>query len=68
MVYKILGEDANGKLIGRHQSTGIGRPQMWERARYYNEEQRLASRPSTAWKSPTMPHGLTQTGGSSRWT
>ena len=43
MVYKIIGEDANGKLIGRHQSTGIGRPRMWERARYYNEERRLAT-------------------------
>ena len=27
VVYEILGEDANGKLIGRHLSTGIGRPQ-----------------------------------------
>ncbi len=43
VVYKIIGEDANGKLIGRHQSTGIGRPRMWERARYYNEEKRLAA-------------------------
>ncbi len=43
MVYDILGEDPNGKLIGRHRSTGIGRPRFWERARYYNEEQRLAA-------------------------
>jgi pilus assembly protein CpaF len=43
MVYKILGEDPSGRLIGRHQSTGIGRPRMWERARYYNEETRLAA-------------------------
>ncbi|WP_406856165.1 CpaF family protein [Alsobacter sp. KACC 23698] len=43
MVYKILGEDPSGRLIGRHQSTGIGRPRMWERARYYNEEHRLAA-------------------------
>ena len=43
VVYKIIGEDANGKLIGRHQSTGIGRPRMWERARYYNEDKRLAA-------------------------
>ena len=33
----------NGKLIGRHRSTGIGRPRLWERARYYGEEQRLAA-------------------------
>ncbi|WP_460448151.1 CpaF family protein [Alsobacter sp. SYSU BS001988] len=43
MIYKILGEDPSGRLIGRHQSTGIGRPRMWERARYYNEENRLAA-------------------------
>ena len=27
-VYDILGEDANGNLIGRHRSTGIGRPRV----------------------------------------
>jgi hypothetical protein len=27
-VYDITGEDANGKLIGRHRSTGIGRPKF----------------------------------------
>lgn len=43
MTYEILGEDANGKLIGRHRSTGIGRPRFWERARYYGEESRLAT-------------------------
>ncbi|MFK5047645.1 hypothetical protein ACI4CD_28470, partial [Klebsiella pneumoniae] len=32
-VYEILGEDVDGKIIGRHRSTGIGRPRMWERAR-----------------------------------
>jgi pilus assembly protein CpaF len=42
-LYDILGEDANGKIIGRHRSTGIGRPKFWERARYFNEEQRLAA-------------------------
>jgi pilus assembly protein CpaF len=42
VVYDITGEDANGKLIGKHRSTGIGRPKMWERARYYNEEPNLA--------------------------
>ena len=41
-VYKIDGEDANGKIIGKHISTGIGRPAFWDRARYYNEEARLA--------------------------
>src|SRR6478735_4771118 len=42
-LYDLLGEDANGKLIGRHRSTGIGRPKFWERARYYGEENRLAA-------------------------
>jgi pilus assembly protein CpaF len=43
VVYDILGEDPGGKLVGRHRSTGIGRPRFWERARYYGEEARLAS-------------------------
>jgi len=42
-LYKIEGEDASGKLIGRHISTGIGRPAFWERARMFNEEKRLAT-------------------------
>ncbi|WP_257098827.1 CpaF family protein [Pseudovibrio flavus] len=41
-VYDIQGEDANGRLLGRHRSTGIGRPLFWERARYFGEERRLA--------------------------
>lgn len=42
-VYDILGEDAKGNLIGKHRSTGIGRPRFWDRARYYGEEKRLAA-------------------------
>jgi pilus assembly protein CpaF len=42
-LYEILGEDAQGKLMGRHRSTGIGRPRFWERARTYGEEARLAA-------------------------
>jgi pilus assembly protein CpaF len=42
-VYEILGEDAQGKLKGRHQSTGIGRPRFWDRARMFGEEARLAA-------------------------
>ncbi|SNY91826.1 pilus assembly protein CpaF [Cohaesibacter sp. ES.047] len=42
-VYEILGEDANGNLLGKHKSTGIGRPAFWERARYYNQEADLAA-------------------------
>jgi pilus assembly protein CpaF len=43
VVYDISGEDANGKIIGAHRSTGIARPKFWERARYYNEEKNLAA-------------------------
>ncbi|RCS25027.1 CpaF family protein [Phyllobacterium salinisoli] len=43
LLYDIKGEDAQGKIIGEHVSTGIGRPAFWDRARYYNEEQRLAA-------------------------
>lgn len=42
-VHEITGEDAQGNLIGRHRSTGIGRPRFWDRARYYGEEARLAA-------------------------
>ncbi|MCT8268942.1 CpaF family protein [Afifella sp. JA880] len=42
-VYDILGEDPGGRVLGRHRSTGIGRPAFWDRARYFNEEQRLAA-------------------------
>ncbi len=43
MTYDITGEDANGRLLGQHRSTGIGRPRFWERARYFGEDQRLAA-------------------------
>jgi pilus assembly protein CpaF len=42
-VYEILGEDANGRILGRHRSTGIGRPKFWDRARYFGEDIRLAA-------------------------
>jgi pilus assembly protein CpaF len=50
-VYDLLGEDAQGNIIGRHRSTGIGRPRFWERARYYGEEQNLAAALDAAEKS-----------------
>jgi pilus assembly protein CpaF len=43
MKYEMVGEDANGKIIGEHRSTGIGRPNFWDRARYYGEDKRLAA-------------------------
>ena len=47
-VYDLMGEDEHGNLVGRHHSTGIGRPRFWERARYYGEEKRLAAALDTA--------------------
>ncbi len=44
VVYEVTGEDAHGRLTGRHRSTGIARPAFWERALYYKEEGRLAAR------------------------
>ncbi|MEO1700758.1 MAG: CpaF family protein [Pseudomonadota bacterium] len=43
VLYDMTGEDSQGNIIGKHRSTGVGRPAMWDRARYYNEEQRLAT-------------------------
>jgi pilus assembly protein CpaF len=43
VLYDMQGEDAAGKIIGAHRSSGIGRPHFWDRARYYGEEQNLAA-------------------------
>jgi pilus assembly protein CpaF len=40
--YEIQGEDQNGRIIGRHKGTGVGRPRFWERARYFGLEKELA--------------------------
>ena len=42
VVFEMDGEDADGKIIGAHKSTGIARPAFWERARYFNLEKDLA--------------------------
>ncbi len=42
LVYEMDGEDAQGKIIGEHKSTGIARPAFWDRARYFNLEKELA--------------------------
>jgi pilus assembly protein CpaF len=41
LIHEVLGEDANGRLLGRHRSTGIVRPRFWEKACYFGEEKRL---------------------------
>ena len=43
LVYDIQGEDQNGRIIGRHRATGVGRPRFWERARYFGLERELAA-------------------------
>lgn len=40
--YEIDGEDDDGKIIGAHRGTGVGRPKFWERASYYNLQRELA--------------------------
>ena len=42
LLYEMDGEDADGKIIGEHKSTGIARPAFWDRARYFNLERQLA--------------------------
>jgi pilus assembly protein CpaF len=40
-VYEIQGEDAQGRIVGRHRSTGL-RPGFYERVRYFGKERELA--------------------------
>ena len=42
-LYEITGEDQNGDITGRHVSTGIARPNFWERARYFGLDSQLAA-------------------------
>ena len=57
-VYDMIGEDAQGNILGRHRSTGIGRPRFWDRARYYGEEKRLAAALDAAEAATTSHAGL----------
>jgi len=41
-VYDMDGEDTQGKIVGKHKSTGIARPAFWDRARYYGLDSELA--------------------------
>jgi len=43
ILFDIQGEDPEGRIVGRHRSTGIGRPRFWERARYFGLERELAA-------------------------
>jgi pilus assembly protein CpaF len=42
LVYEMNGEDEEGRIKGKHRSTGIARPRFWDRARYYGLERELA--------------------------
>jgi pilus assembly protein CpaF len=42
-VFDITGENDDGRVTGKHRSTGITRPAFWDRARYFSEERRLAA-------------------------
>ena len=39
-VFEYTGEDAQGRVIGRHRSSGI-RPHFYDKARYYGHEREL---------------------------
>jgi pilus assembly protein CpaF len=41
-VYEIIGEDKNGKLIGKHKYGGM-RPKFYDRARYFGKERELVA-------------------------
>ncbi|ODR99928.1 protein kinase [Methyloceanibacter methanicus] len=47
-IYDVAGEDANGRIVGRHRSTGIARPYFYERARYFGDDKRLTECLSSA--------------------
>jgi len=41
MVFEVEGEDAQGRVVGRHVTTGI-RPKFWDHAKYFGLERELA--------------------------
>jgi pilus assembly protein CpaF len=41
-IYDVFGEDASGRISGRHRTTGIARPHFWDKACYFGEEKRLS--------------------------
>ena len=53
----LIEQKKTGKMIGRHRSTGISRPRFYERAEYYNAEDRLAAAIA---RRPTSPAATTE--------
>ena len=41
LVFEFSGEDENGKILGKHKSTGL-RPKFYEKVRYFGKERELA--------------------------
>ena len=39
-IYEIQGEDASGRIVGRHKFTGL-RPAFWDQAKYFGREREL---------------------------
>src|SRR5690606_4006628 len=54
-VYDITGEDAHGKITGRHRSTGIAPPRLWDRARHHGLERELADALDAAAEGMALP-------------
>ena len=42
-VYEVTGESDDGKIHGTHRSTGVTRPKLWDRAKYYREDEALSA-------------------------
>jgi pilus assembly protein CpaF len=42
ITFEVDGEDANGRVTGKHRSSGVARPKFWDRARYFGLENELA--------------------------
>ena len=61
IVYEITGEDAQGRLLGRHRSTGIARPRFWDRAEYYRETERLSAALASSEVKDSMGNTLGET-------
>ena len=40
-IYEIQGEDASGRIVGRHKFTGL-RPAFWDQVKYFGKERELA--------------------------
>jgi pilus assembly protein CpaF len=58
--YQIEGDDGEGHVVGRHVGGGVTQPNIWPRAVYYGEQQRLADalQVANAHVSPDKSFGM----------